>query len=54
MTTSTRDISLDAVRDAAKFVYHAAIRTPLVRVDAPGAPDGDRGQAAKPTAEGAA
>jgi threonine dehydratase len=40
MTTSTRDISLDAIRDAAKFVYRAAVRTPLVRVDVPGAPDG--------------
>src|SRR2546428_8977673 len=38
MTTSTRDISLDAIRDAAKFVYKSAIRTPLVRVDVPAAP----------------
>jgi threonine dehydratase len=40
MTTSTRDISLDAIRDAATFVYRAAVRTPLVRVDVPGAPEG--------------
>ena len=40
MTTSTRDISLDAIRDAARFVYRAAVRTPLVQVDVPGAPDG--------------
>lgn len=38
MTTAARDISLDAIRDAAKFVYRAAVRTPLVRIDAPGAP----------------
>ena len=40
MTTKTRDIPLDAIRDAAKFVYGAAIRTPLVRVAVPDAPDG--------------
>ena len=40
MTTSTRDISIEAIRDAAQFVYRAAIRTPLVRIDAPGAPEG--------------
>lgn len=37
---STRQISLDAIRDAAASVYRAAIRTPLVRVDIPGAPGG--------------
>jgi len=40
MTTSTRDISLDAIREAAQFVYRAAVRTPLVRVDVPHAPEG--------------
>ena len=40
MTTTTRDISLDAILDAAKFVYRAAVRTPLVHVEVPGAPDG--------------
>jgi threonine dehydratase len=40
MTTKTRDIPIGAIRDAAKFVYGAAIRTPLVRVEVPGAPDG--------------
>ncbi len=30
--------SFDAVRDAADFVYAAAHRTPLVRIDVPGAP----------------
>ena len=34
--TLTRRISLDTVRDAAETVYHAAIRTPLVRLDLPG------------------
>ncbi len=34
--TLTRRISLDTVRDAAKTVYRAAIRTPLVRLDLPG------------------
>src|SRR5438067_9707017 len=33
---STRHIPLAAIRDAAGAVYAAAIRTPLVRVDAPG------------------
>ncbi|MBI2223346.1 MAG: threonine/serine dehydratase [Acidobacteria bacterium] len=32
----TRRISLDTVREAANHVYRAALRTPLVRVDAPG------------------
>src|SRR5690242_6473395 len=40
MTASTRDIPLDAIRDAAKYVYRAAVRTPLVRLDAPGTPHG--------------
>ena len=40
MTTTTRDISLDAIRDAARFVYRAAVRTPLVRIDVPAAGDG--------------
>lgn len=35
----TRRISLDTVREAANHVYRAAIRTPLVRVEAPGSPD---------------
>ena len=39
MTTTTRDISLDAIRDAARFVYRAAVRTPLVRIDVPAAGD---------------
>ena len=37
---AVREISIDAIRDAARHVYRAAIRTPLVRVDIPGAPDG--------------
>jgi threonine dehydratase len=40
MTTATREVSLDAIRDAARFVYRAAIRTPLVRIDSPDAPAG--------------
>jgi threonine dehydratase len=32
----TRQISLDTVREAAAFVYDAAVRTPLVRLDVPG------------------
>jgi len=40
MTATSRDISLDAIRDAAKFVYRAAARTPLVHLEVPGAPDG--------------
>ena len=40
MTPATRDISIHAIRDAARFVYAAAIRTPLVRVEVPGAPEG--------------
>jgi threonine dehydratase len=32
----TRQISLDTVREAARNVYRAAIRTPLVRLDVPG------------------
>jgi threonine dehydratase len=35
----TRRISLDTVREAANHVYRAALRTPLVRVDAPGSSD---------------
>lgn len=38
MTASVRDISLDAIRDAARHVYRGAIRTPVIRVDVPGAP----------------
>ena len=35
----TRQISIDTVRDAAKYVYEAAVRTPLVRLPtAPGQP----------------
>ena len=37
---ATRQISIDAIRDAAAFVYRAAIRTPLIRVDIPDAPAG--------------
>jgi threonine dehydratase len=37
---AVREISIDAIRDAARHVYRAAIRTPLIRVDLPGAPDG--------------
>src|SRR5689334_9548430 len=40
MTTATRDISLESIRDAATFIYRGAIRTPLVQIDAPSAPDG--------------
>jgi threonine dehydratase len=40
MTPATRQISIDAIRDAARHVYRAAIRTPLVRVEVPGAPTG--------------
>ena len=40
MSPATRQISIDAIRDAARFVYGAAIRTPLVRVEVPGAPAG--------------
>jgi threonine dehydratase len=36
---ATRRISLDTVRDAANHVYRAALRTPLIRVDAPGGAD---------------
>lgn len=32
----TRQISLDTVREAARHVYRAAVRTPLVRLDVPG------------------
>jgi threonine dehydratase len=35
-----RQVSLDAIHDAARSVYRAAIRTPLVRVDFPEAPHG--------------
>ena len=34
----TRQISLDTIRDAARVVYEAAIRTPLVRLDVPPSP----------------
>jgi threonine dehydratase len=34
----TRQISLDTIRDAARVVYEAAIRTPLIRLDLPPAP----------------
>jgi threonine dehydratase len=34
----TRRVSLDTVREATKTVYRAAIRTPLVRLEAPGSP----------------
>ena len=37
---TTRQIPIEAIRDAADFVYRAAIRTPLVRVGIPGAPAG--------------
>ena len=37
---ATRQISIDAIRDAAAFVYRAAIRTPLIHVDIPDAPAG--------------
>ena len=40
MSPATRQISIDAIRDAATAVYRAAIRTPLVRVEVPGAPAG--------------
>jgi len=32
----TREISLDAIRDSRRFVYEAAVRTPLVRLYPPG------------------
>ena len=32
---STRQISLDTIRDAAPAVYRAAVRTPLVRLELP-------------------
>lgn len=32
----TREISLDAIRDSRRFVYQAAVRTPLVRLHPPG------------------
>ena len=40
MTITTREISIEAIRDAAKSVYRAAVRTPLVRLDVPGVPAG--------------
>jgi len=40
MSKPTRHISIDAIREAASSVYRAAVRTPLVRVDIPGAPAG--------------
>src|SRR5579872_706951 len=33
VTTATRRIPLDAIRDAATAVYRAAVRTPLIRAD---------------------
>jgi threonine dehydratase len=42
LTVTSRQIPLAAVREAARFIYDAAIRTPLVRLEsdrAPGAPD---------------
>jgi threonine dehydratase len=36
-TVSARHISLSSIRDAAGAVYHAAIRTPLIRVELPNA-----------------
>ena len=38
MSTAARQISIESIRDAARHVYRAAIRTPLVRVEVPGAP----------------
>jgi threonine dehydratase len=38
--TITRRISLDTVRDAAKHVYRAAVRTPLIRLGLPGSGTG--------------
>ncbi len=39
--TTTRQISLDTIREAARSVYDAAVRTPLVRLELPsGAPAG--------------
>jgi threonine dehydratase len=35
--TTTRQISLDTIREAATTVYEAAVRTPLVRLDLPAA-----------------
>jgi threonine dehydratase len=35
MAVTTRQISLETVRAAAELVYHAAVRTPLVRLDLP-------------------
>ena len=34
--TATREISLDTIRNAAGYVYAAAVRTPLIRLDLPG------------------
>jgi threonine dehydratase len=39
MTGAERRISIDAIRGAARAVYGAAIRTPLVKVEMPGAPE---------------
>ena len=36
MATATRAISIDSIRDAARTIYSAAVRTPLVRLDVPG------------------
>lgn len=37
---AVRRISIEAIRDAARHVYLSAVRTPLVRMDIPGAPAG--------------
>jgi threonine dehydratase len=36
MTATDRRISIDTIREAARHVYAAAVRTPLVRLDVPG------------------
>ena len=40
MSVPARQISIESIRDAARHVYRAAIRTPLVKVEVPGAPAG--------------
>ncbi len=35
MPRVTRDITIDTIREAARFVYRAAVRTPLIRLDYP-------------------
>jgi threonine dehydratase len=40
--TVTRQISLETIRDAARVVYDAAVRTPLVRLDLPPSPGDPR------------